>query len=35
MHLPGFTQGSMMLYMVIVPVHLAMAVVANGKRSAA
>jgi hypothetical protein len=35
MHLPGFTQGSMMLYMAIVPVHLAMAVVANGKRSTA
>lgn len=34
MHLPAFTQGSMLLFMTIVPVHVALAIVANGKRSA-
>jgi len=34
-HLPGFTQGSMMLFMAIVPVHVALAITANRKRSGA
>ncbi|MFN4771684.1 MAG: DUF4105 domain-containing protein [Gemmatimonas sp.] len=33
MHLPGFTQGSMLLFMTMVPVHVALAIVANGRRS--
>lgn len=32
-HLPGFTQGSMLLFMAVVPVHVALAITANGKRS--
>jgi hypothetical protein len=35
MHLPGFSQGSMMLFMGVVPVHVALAIAATGKRSAA
>jgi hypothetical protein len=35
MHLPGFSQGSMMLFMGVVPVHVALAIAAMGKRSAA
>lgn len=34
-HLPGFTQGSMMLFMAIVPVHVALAITANRTRGAA
>jgi hypothetical protein len=34
-HLPGFTQGSMLLFMAVVPVHVALAVTANRKRSPA
>ncbi len=34
-HLPGFTQGSMMLFMAVVPVHVALAITANRQRSAA
>jgi hypothetical protein len=33
MHLPGFTQGSMLLFMSIVPVHAALAIVASGRLS--
>jgi hypothetical protein len=34
MHLPGFTQGSMLLFMTVVPVHAALAVVATARRRA-
>ncbi|WP_396223377.1 DUF4105 domain-containing protein [Gemmatimonas sp.] len=35
MHFPGFTQGSMLLFMTMVPVHTALAIAASGRRSAA
>lgn len=35
MHLPGFSQGSMLLFMALVPVHAALAIVANGRRRSA
>lgn len=34
-HVPGFYQGSMLLFMTVVPVHAALAVVANGRRNPA